>query len=182
MNKQYLSIIDKNLATHILEDLFNSNNLGETAKKFSCNIDALCCNVTRWDGCSDSLQNLDDYYYFYYKLEGRRCEICDISALESYDMEEYNMKIRTPEKEELNKILDEYNNSKMTLYELADKYNIVIYNLFRLLKEYKLIENESDAIGYEEFYKIYIGDYDYNKYDIKTDLGVIDIYYNFLIK
>ena len=62
--------------------------------------------------------------------------------------------MRTPEKEELDMLITEYHTNKHSLYELADEYNLVIINLFRLLKEHKLIEKESDAIGYDEFYSI----------------------------
>jgi hypothetical protein len=85
--------------------------------------------------------------------------------------------MRTLEKEEVNMLISDYHTNKHSLYELADKYNIIINNLFRLLKENKLIEKESDAIGYDEFYKEYIGEISYNEYDIKTDLGLISSFY-----
>ena len=90
--------------------------------------------------------------------------------------------MRTPGQEELDGIFTEYKSGKITLYQLADKYNLVIINLFRLLCEHKLIESESDAIGYDEFYKEYIGEYEYNKYVIKTNLGLIDMFYYYLNK
>lgn len=178
INNQYVNVITKNLAVKILEDLFESENLAITAKKFGCDPIALYPHIINWDGCSDGLQNLEDYYDFYYKLEGRRCEIGVISALECCEIEEYEKKRRTPNQKELYEIFILYSSGEMTLYELADKYNIMIFNLFRLLKEHSLIESESDAIGYDEFYKEYIGEYDYNKYEIKTELGLIDIFYD----
>ena len=103
--------------------------------------------------------------------------------------------MRTPNKEELDKLFEEYLSANITLYELADKYNLIIINLFRLLKEHKLIEKESDAIGYNEFYKEYIGkfslsglqssasdDYEYNKYIIDRELKLVDNYYYHLEK
>jgi hypothetical protein len=88
--------------------------------------------------------------------------------------------MRTPEKEELHKIFTEYQNNKQSLYELSDKYNLVIINLFRLLREHKLIKKESDAIGYDIFYKEYIGDFYYNKYNkYNTNLELIKIYYKY---
>jgi hypothetical protein len=90
--------------------------------------------------------------------------------------------MRTPEKEELDMLISEYHTNKHSLYELADEYNLVIINLFRLLKEHKLIEKESDAIGYDEFYKEYIGEYEYkyNNHDIKKKLGLIQLFYNYI--
>ena len=167
INNQYVSVITKNLAVKILEDLYESENLAITAKKFGCDPIALYPHIINWEGCSDGLQNLEDYYDFYYKLEGRRCEIGEFSALECCDLEEYEKKRRTPSQEELDTIFSQYRSGEMTLYELADKYNIMIFNLFRLLKEHGLIESESDAIGYDEFYKEYVGVYEYNKYEIQ---------------
>ena len=87
------------------------------------------------------------------------------------------MKMRTPDKEELDKLFEEYKSNNISLYELADKYNLIIINLFRLLKEHKLIEKESDAIGYDKFYKEYIGEYEYNKYIVDRELRLVDYYY-----
>ena len=68
----------------------------------------------------------------------------------------------------------------LSAFELADKYNLLIINLFRLLKENNFIEKECDAIGYNDFYKIYIGESFYNKYDIDTNLKLIDMYYKII--
>ena len=85
--------------------------------------------------------------------------------------------MRTPDKDELEEIFTDYKRRKHSLYELADKYDLLIINLFRLLKEHKFIENESDAFGYNDFYKEYIGKSCYNKYLIDTNLKLIDMYY-----
>ena len=92
-------------------------------------------------------------------------------------MKEYTKKMRTPDKEELDMMISDYRANKHSLYELADKYDLIIINLFRLLKDRKLIEKESDAIRYDEFYKEYIGEYEYNKYKIDRNLKLIDSYY-----
>ena len=89
--------------------------------------------------------------------------------------------MRTPDQEELDAIFTEYSSNNITLYALADKYNLVINNLFRLLKEHKFIENESDAIGYSEFYKEYISESIYNMYDVKN-VNLIEMYYKYVKK
>ena len=86
--------------------------------------------------------------------------------------------MRTPEQAELDLIFTDYYSNNLNLYEIADKYNLLIINLFRLLQEHKIIEKESDAIGYDIFYKIYIGENIYNKYDIDTELTLIDMFYS----
>ena len=90
---------------------------------------------------------------------------------------EDTQKMRTPEQDELDLIFTDYNNN-LGLYQIADKYNLLITNLFRLLKEHKKIVKESDAIGYNDFYREYISESIYNKYDIDTDLKLIDMYYD----
>ena len=84
-----------------------------------------------------------------------------------------------PDSDELDAIFSDYKKRKHSLYELADKYDLLIHNLFRLLKTHKLIESESDAFGYNEFYKEYIGENFYNKYDIDTDIKLIEMFYKY---
>ena len=66
--------------------------------------------------------------------------------------------MRTPDQDTINKIIEDYNKATdLSLYDLADKYNLSINNLFRLLKENNLIEKETDAKGYGDFYRDYLG-------------------------
>ena len=184
-------LIDNNLADDIKSYLSETKNLTETAKKFQCDPSEIfysvpcwvslaqrACDLAQADDCNDRLYSLDDYEYHNYKIYGRENELYDsLEKLLYNDKDEYNIKMRTPDKEELDKLFEEYLSSNLTLYELADKYNLIIINLFRLLKEHKLIEKESDAIGYDKFYKEYIGEYEYNKYIIDRELRLVDNYY-----
>jgi hypothetical protein len=179
-NKQ--EIIDNNISHDILAHISQTNSLTKTSKKFQCDPSEIFYSIPCWDDCNDRLYKLEDYDLYNYKIYGRENELYDLENLKYNDIEEYNMKLRTPEKEELDKIFTEYKSSEITLYELADKYNLLIINLFRLLHENKLIKNDCDAIGYNEFYKIYKGEYEYNKYNIKNDLGLIKWYYNIMNK
>jgi hypothetical protein len=69
----------------------------------------------------------------------------------------------------------------MSLYDIADKHNLIILNLFRLLKENRHIENETDIRGYEQFLKDYYGNYynndNYNYNDNDKDLKLIEKFY-----
>ena len=159
--------IINNFACEITEYLEECNSLTETARKFNCSPEELYYCIPEWDDCNERLYGLDDYNIYRNKLEGR------CNELENID----NHKMRTPEQVELDLIFIDYDNN-LALYEIADKYNLLITNLFRLLKEHKKITKESDANGYDEFYKEYIGECFYNKYDINTDLKLIDIFYN----
>ena len=170
-------IIDNNISHDILSDLGKTNNLRKTAKKFQCEPEEIYSAIPYWDDCLDRLYKLEDYELYHYKLDGRENELYDLENLEYNNIEEYNIKMRTPDKEELDKIFTEYRSEEISLYDLADKYNLIIVNLFRLLKEHNLIEKECDAIGYNEFYKIYVGMYEYNEYSPKRDLGLIKFFF-----
>jgi hypothetical protein len=120
------------------------------------------------------------WYYDYTKLnEAKDYENCMIQVMgrKKYDAEEeitteeINIRNRTPDLEEMNKIILEYNTKNMSLYNLADKYNLKINNLFRLLKENKLIENETDANGYYIFYTEHNGTG--IEWDFETGMGLI---------
>ena len=166
--------IINNFACEITEYLEECNSLTETARKYNCSPEELYYCIPEWDDCNERLYGLDDYNIYNNKLGGRNYE------LDSYELQKIdNLKMRTPEQDELDKIFTDYSSNNFSLYQLADKYGLLIINLFRLLKEHKLIEKESDAIDYDNFYREYIGESIYNKYNIDTDLKLIKLYYNF---
>jgi hypothetical protein len=166
--------MDLQTIDNIIEHLCKYNNVTKTAKEFNCDPMELYRKIPDYDGCCDRLYNLEDYKIYRYKLNGRQEELEEFQYTN-----EYEIQMRTPEKDELDKIFIEYHSNNLSLYELADKYNLIIINLFRLLKENKLIEKESDSIGYNIFYKEYIGEYNYNKYNINNNLKLIKKYYKY---
>jgi hypothetical protein len=86
--------------------------------------------------------------------------------------------MRTPDQDTINKMIEDYRDaSDLSLYELADRYELWINNLFRLLKENNLIEKETDAKGYDSFYIEHLGTRYCAKSDKKTDLELIEEYY-----
>ena len=163
-------IINNNLAVDMTDYLNECDSLEETAEYFNYDVLELFTWIPDWDDCNDRLYGLDNYKYYLYKYSGRRYEMDDIENNAS----ELKIKMRILGKDELDKIFEEYKSNELSLYELADKYNILINNLFRFLKDNKLIKKESDAIGYDRFYKEYIGEKDYNKYNTDNNLIFID--------
>jgi hypothetical protein len=129
-------------------------------------------SIPDWDDCNDRLYGLEDYLVYRNRLEGRCHELELLDNME-------DKKMRTPDSDELDAIFTDYKKRKHSLYELADKYDLLILNLFRLLKEGGLIKSESDANGYDEFYKEYVGEYSYNKYYINKNLKLIDLFYKY---
>ena len=164
------SIINNNIGVDMIDYLNECNSLEETAEYFNYDVLELFTWIPDWDDCNDRLYGLDNYKYYLYKYSGRRYEMDDIENNAS----ELKIKMRILGKDELDKIFEEYKSNELSLYELADKYNILINNLFRFLKDNKLIKKESEAIGYDRFYKEYIGEKDYNKYNTDNNLIFID--------
>ena len=152
LNSVY-DVIDDHLANKIIEHVSKTNSIKQTANYYKLDPDWIYCKIPEWDDCNDRLYNLSDYEEYLYKVEGRQVE------LEDFDCDDITKidKIRTPSHDDLECIFYDYLCTNMSLYDIADKYNIVILNLFRLLKEERHIENEKDARGYQHFLRMYYG-------------------------
>jgi hypothetical protein len=131
-------------------------------------------SIPDWDGCRDGLQSADDYHECRIEVIGRQ----EYDEEREYDMEPEELEhlMRTPEPEEITKILGDYKKGSLGLYDLADKYKLKITNLFRLLKENKVIEKETDAKYYKSFYVDYNGAG--TEWDQKSEIGLIDAFYD----
>jgi hypothetical protein len=163
--------IDEHLAVEILDHINRTDSLTQTANYYGLEPEWLYSKIPEWDDCNDRLYGLSDYKEYEYKIEGRQCEEYYYDNLENKTMQH---KMRTPEPEEMELISYDYLCTGMSLYEIADKYDIIILNLFRLLKDNRHIENELDIRGYEQFLKNYYGNY-YNSGD--KDLKLIEEFY-----
>ena len=171
LNSVY-DVIDNHLAIKILEHVSITNSIKQTANYYKLDPDWIYCKIPEWDDCNDRLYNLSDYEEYLYKVEGRQVE------LEDFDCDDITKidKIRTPSHDDLECIFYDYLCTNMSLYDIADKYNIVILNLFRLLKEERHIENEKDARGYQHFLRMYYGNY-FNE-NVSKELNLIEKFYN----
>ena len=147
-------------ANKVLEYFSDCSNIRKTARAFGFEVDELYHLIPEWDGCSDGLQSANDYDECKIEVYGRK--IYDEEKTHEFTKEELQVereqKMRTPDQDTINKIIEDYNKATdLSLYDLADKYNLSINNLFRLLKENNLIEKETDAKGYGDFYRDYLG-------------------------
>ena len=140
-------------------------SIKDTAKEYNLDMDELYHLMPTW---FDELSTAHDYEECMIKVMGRKKYDAEIE----FTSEEMNIMNRTPDLEEMHKIIWDYINTKMSLYNLADKYNLKINNLFRLLKINNLIVNEMDAKGYETFYTDYFGADFY--WDYETEVGMIE--------
>ena len=161
-----------------IDDLINDNaikildyfsmclNIRKTAWKFGMSMEELYERISEWDDHSNLLESACDYDECRIEVIGRK--EYDEDKIEP---EDFLLKNRIPSANEVSKIIEDYKESNLSLYELADRYDLQINNLFRLLKETGMIEKETDAKGYDNFYTEYLGTG--CDWDGKSDLGLI---------
>jgi hypothetical protein len=149
------------------------SNIKKTANRYRISIEDLYEMIPEWDGNTDGLKSADDYDECRIYIIGRKK--WDEEHDPEPDQYELDSRKRTPIREEINKILAEYNSGNYYLYEIADNHDIWINNLFRLLKEYGAILDETCAKGYDVFYMQHLGSK--SIWDGKTSLNLIEQFY-----
>ena len=111
--------------------------------------------LPQWCGCYYKAHTATDFEECRIKVVGRKeYDEEQEREMESDDIENIN---RKPNEDENDKILSDYESGNMSLYQIADKYDLKINNLFIILKENGKIEKETDAKGYASFYREYFG-------------------------
>lgn len=170
--KQLKQVIDdmiENDAEQIL-DYFNCcGSIRKTASKYGMEIEELYDRISVWDGCYDGLYNADDFEECRIIVIGR--QECDKELYEDLDPDELAFKTRELDADEIKNIIDDYKDSELSLYQLADRHNLKIDHLFQTLKNNGIIEKETDAKGYANFYKEYCGARE--EWDGKSEFGLL---------
>jgi hypothetical protein len=150
-----------------IDDLINENaikildyfsmclNIRKTAWKFSMEMEELYVRISEWDNSSELLESACDYDECRVEVIGRK--EYDEEQEDEMDPRDLIIRNRIPNTNEVNLIIADYSLGNLSLYELADRYDLHINNLFKLLKEKGMIEKETDAKGYESFYTEYLG-------------------------
>ena len=153
----------------ILEDFYSCRSIRNTAWKYGMEMEELYELIYEHDGRRDGVERALDYKECRIEIIGR--QEYDDELYETMDLEKFEYKNRQPDTVELNKIIEDYKTDTKSLYELADSYDLLINNLFRILKENGMIEKETDAKGYSRFYTEYNGIR--FVWDGKTEMGLI---------
>jgi len=169
--KRMTDYIEETMQESVMDGFEFYKNIKVTAENYKLDMDVLYHLIPIWFDRSDSnyeRSQADDYEECMIEIMGREKYDAELE----FTSEEMNIMNRTPDLEEMNKIIYDYINTNMSLYELADKYNLKINNLFRLLKINNLIVNETDAKGYDTFYTDYFGADFY--WDYETEVGMIE--------
>jgi hypothetical protein len=158
-------------AYKILEYFHSNHSIRRTAWRYGIEMDELYELIPQWENCREGLKSADDYEECRVEVIGRR--EYDEELEEDMTKEEYEFRQRVPDADEVDKIIADYKESNdLTLYELADKYELQINNLLKLLKENKIIDKEPDAKGYASFYEEHMGSG--CGWDGKSELGLIE--------
>ena len=168
LKEKFDNLIHDN-AVKILEYFHSCCSIIKTACRFGIEMEELYELIPQWDGCRDGLQNADDYEECRIEVIGRR--EYDEEHEEDMTKEQREFKERQLDAEEVNQIINDYICSDLSLYELADRYELQINYLFRLLKEKNVIDKETDAKGYASFYEEHMGAG--CEWDGKSELGLL---------
>lgn len=163
MLNQTILEMNNDRGLEILEYFNRCGSIKKTAMKYNMAIEELYDMIPEWDGCNDGLQGADDYDECRKEIIGR----------EQWDEDQNTIKrIRVDSPEELDEIVKEYKSGEMDLYEIADYHDLEIKYFFKLLKELRLINKETEAKGYAIFYVQYVGLG--AEWDGETTLNMID--------
>lgn len=166
--RRMIDYIQERMQEDVMDHFKWCRSIKDTAENYKLDMDVLYYLIPIWFGSTYELSTADDYEECMIEIMGRK----KYDTEREITTEEMNIINRTPDTQEMNKIIWDYINTKMSLYNLADKYNLKINNLFRLLKINNLILEETDAKGYDNFYTDYFGADFY--WDYETKVGMIE--------
>jgi hypothetical protein len=164
-------LVDEN-AVKILEYFHSCSSIRKTAWKFGMEMSDLYELIPEWDGCRDGLQSADDYVECRIEVIGRREYDEEEEEEEDMTKEQIEFKQRPLNSDEINQIITDYKENTSSMYEIADRYELQINYLFRILKENKIIEKETDVKGYADFYEEHMGSG--CEWDGKSELGMLE--------
>jgi hypothetical protein len=169
--KETIDARNEDNAPEILDYFHSCSSIRRTAWAYGMEMAELYELIPQWEDSREGLRSADDYKECRIEIIGRR--EYDEELEEDMTKEEYDFRERALDEEDINAIISDYKESTdLTLYELADRYELKINYLFKLLKENKVIDKETDAKGYAGFYEEHMGSS--CGWDGKSDLGLIE--------
>ena len=167
--KEILSDRNEEEGCEIMDFFHSCSSIRRTAWKYGMDLEEMYNLIPQLEDTWRGLEAASDYDECRMEVIGR--QEWDAEQEESMTAEEIAIRDRTPIKEELDCLILDYKESTLSLYEIADRYNLCIYNLFRLLKKNNIIEREIDAKGYSSFYTEFKGAG--SDWDGKSEIGLL---------
>ena len=169
--KETIDAIDEDNTNEVLDYFHRVHSIRKTASAYCMEMYELYELIPQWENSREGLKAADDYTECRIEVIGRR--EYDEELEKDMTWEEREFRERELDTDEVDKIITDYKESNnLTLYELADRYELRINYLFKLLKENKVIEKETDANGYECFYEEHMGSG--CEWDGESELGLIE--------
>ena len=156
-------------AEQILDYFHSVYSIRRTAWKFGMEVSDLYELIPQWEDSREGLRSAQDYKECRIEVIGRR--EYDEEQEERMTKEQLDFIWRPLDEEDITNIIADYKESTLSMYELADRYELQINYLFRILKENKVIEKETDVKGYAGFYEEHMGSG--SEWDGKSELGLI---------
>jgi hypothetical protein len=167
--KEILGEQNEEDAVEILEFFHSSSSIRRTAWKYGMDLEEMYELIPQLEDTWAGIKTASDYDECRMEVIGR--QEWDAEQEQTMTVDEIVIRDRTPIKEELNCLISDYKDSSLSMYEIADRYNLCIYNLFRLLKENNIIEKEIDVKGYSSFYMEFKGAG--SDWDGKSEIGIL---------
>jgi hypothetical protein len=170
--KENIEARNEENVSEIIEYFNSCSSIRKTALAYGMEMAELYESIIRWScDCDCVIKEADDYKSCRIEIIGRR--EYDEELEEYMTKEELAFRERALDTDEVYKIIYDYiENTNLSLYEIADRYELRINYLFKLLKENKVIDKETDANGYECFYEEHMGSG--CKWDGESELGLIE--------
>jgi septal ring factor EnvC (AmiA/AmiB activator) len=167
--KEILGEQNEEDAVEILEFFHSCSSIRRTAWKYGMDLEEMYELIPQLEDTWAGIKTASDYDECRMEVIGR--QEWDADQEQTMMADEIEIRDRTPIKEELNCLISDYKDSSLSMYEITDRYNLCIYNLFRLLKENNIIEQEIDAKGYSSFYMEFKGAG--SEWDGKSAIGLL---------
>ena len=170
--KENIEARNEENVSEIIDYFQSCSSIRKTAFEYGIEMAELYESIIRWScDCNCVIKEADDYKECRIEVIGRR--EYDEELEKDMTNEELAFRERHLEADEVYKIIYDYNEStNLSLYKIADRYELKINYLFKLLKENKVIDKETDAKGYAGFYEEHMGSG--CEWDGKTELGLIE--------
>ena len=170
--KENIEARNEENVSEIIDYFHSCSSIRKTAFEYGMEMAELYESIIRWScDCNCVIKEADDYKECRIEIIGRR--EYDEELEEDMTWEKREFRERALDTDDVYKIISDYiESTDLTLYELADRYELRINYLFRLLKENKVIDKETDAKGYAGFYEEHMGSS--CEWDGKTELGLIE--------
>jgi phage antirepressor YoqD-like protein len=169
--KETLDARNEENAPEILDYFHSCSSIRRTAWAYGMEMAELYELIPQWEDSREGLRSADDYVECRIEIIGRR--EYDEELEEDMTWEEREFRERALDTDDVYKIISDYiENTNLSLYEIADRYELKINYLFKLLKENKVIDKETDANGYECFYEEHMGLG--CQWDGESELGLIE--------